>query len=127
MKEKTEYCLEINYYTECETLNSYINTERTNKYAAASVKKRLTKCYMVESLNHRGIIDPSKKYNLEVEWSCDRKHDPDNIFFGIKFILDGMVEAGIINKDNQNHIGRISHTINKSKEYRIQVRFYEHR
>lgn len=113
----------LELFTENTTLNEYINIERSNKFAAAALKKRLTNNYMAESLNSRGIIDPNGRYDIQVEWCIDSRHDPDNIHFGIKFILDGMVLAGIIKTDTQKQIRDVTHKITRQKEYKIIVTF----
>lgn len=61
----------------------------------------------------------SKRYDLSkmtgiVDVVCTwyetrRKRDPDNIHAGIKFLLDGLVKAGILATDTSRTIGRVTH------------------
>lgn len=104
--------LEILFETQMTTLNDYINAERTDRYIAASIKKRITNSCMVESLNHRGIIDPNGLYDVEAYWQTkDNRKDPDNIYFSIKFILDGIVKAGVLSGDGRKNIRNNCHYI----------------
>jgi len=51
-----------------------------------------------------------EKVALIITWYEPNRHrDPDNIMAGQKFILDGLVESGIIPNDNQKHIQGILH------------------
>ena len=57
-----------------------------------------------------------KPYKRPVEVTClwvepNRKRDLDNIHFGIKFIMDGLVKAGIIQDDSPLYVKRISHEV----------------
>ena len=38
----------------------------------------------------------------------NRKHDPDNICYAKKFILDGMVKRGVISNDGAKNIGNFT-------------------
>ena len=51
-----------------------------------------------------------EKVALIITWYEPNRHrDPDNIMAGQKFIIDGLVTAGIIPNDNQRHIQGIIH------------------
>lgn len=65
-----------------------------------------------------------KKINLDITWVCkDRRKDKDNIAAGVKFILDGLVMAGVIKNDGWNQIGDIVHRFEVDKNNpRIEVR-----
>ena len=65
----------------------------------------------------RKIKKPLPKVDIEIEWVCkDKRKDKDNISAGIKFILDGMVQAGVIKNDGWSEIGNISHTFSVDKD-----------
>ena len=85
------------------TLNEYSNAERTHKHAAARMKKQATtQCAWVFA-GH----PPIARYDLifNFEWyAINKKIDPDNISFGKKFILDGMVMAGFIQNDGWKNV-----------------------
>jgi Holliday junction resolvase RusA-like endonuclease len=91
------------------TLNEYVNAERSNKYAGASIKKSETERVFWECRSQQlsailGQLDYTFTWYVK-----DRRRDPDNVFFSTKFILDGLYKAGIIESDTQAHVGRIIH------------------
>jgi Holliday junction resolvase RusA-like endonuclease len=93
----------------CElcTLNDYISAERTNKHIAASIKKKQTKLITLYCKQLK--INKTKQYDLEINWfTKNKRKDSDNVFFAIKFIQDGMVEAGVIENDGYKQIRNIS-------------------
>ena len=81
------------------------HTERIAWIAKAKIKKKL------------------EKIDLEIKWICkDKRKDKDNIMAGTKFILDGLVAAGIIENDGWKQIGDISHKFEVDKDNpRIEV------
>jgi len=96
------------------TYNEYSNIERTNKYKAASIKKRYT--------DITALLYSSKKIKLTnclhdvvIYWyRVNNRHDPDNIYFAVKFILDGIVNSGALPKDGRKNIRHIHHNIYES-------------
>lgn len=83
-------------------LNDYIDAERTNKFMASAIKKRETEVARLCSLK-QGTIDRLVK--IRFIWSIKNvKVDPDNIAFAKKFILDGMVKAGLLKNDTHRYI-----------------------
>lgn len=64
-----------------------------------------------------------EKAHLVITWfEPDRRRDPDNIMAGQKFILDGLVQAGVIPNDNQKHIVSIVHRFRVDKQNpRVEV------
>lgn len=72
-------------------------------------------------------IKPFNKIDITVHWICkDRMKDKDNITAGTKFILDGLVSAGVIKNDGWKEVGAITHgfTVDK-KNPRIIVTLKE--
>ena len=92
-------------------LNTYINKERANKFNGARIKKQETEFVMLFTKR----LAPVTEYPVDVyiEWHQNGRKDPDNIAFGIKFILDGLVKNGIIQNDGQKQIRSIHHTFIK--------------
>ena len=64
-----------------------------------------------------------EKVALVITWyEPDRRRDLDNIMAGQKFILDGLVAAGTIPNDNQNHVQGILHKFEVDRENpRVEV------
>lgn len=83
------------------TLNQYILKERGNRFAASKIKKDETH---IAYLHSRGF-EFKTPCRLQFTWYVKNKRtDPDNIAFGKKFILDGMVKAGVMPDDTFKHI-----------------------
>ncbi len=85
------------------------NTNKVAWIAKSKIKKKL------------------EKINLEITWICKNKRkDKDNIMAGTKFILDGLVVAGIIENDGWKQIGDISHKFKVDKDNpRVEVEITE--
>ena len=92
-------------------LNEIIDAAKRGMYKYqpyAQMKEHYTN--MVAWLTKR--LPKFKKVALIITWYEPNRHrDPDNIMAGQKFILDGLVESGIIPNDNQKHIQGILHRL----------------
>lgn len=84
-------------------LNTYINIERSNKFAAAKIKSKETETIAWMAKSQLKPIK-SKIYLSFIWYLKNKKKDPDNIAFAKKFILDGLKIAGIIENDGLNQI-----------------------
>ena len=89
----------IRIYCDFVYLNEYINTERRNKYAAAKIKDKLTNEVAWQCKSKR-CHKPTGKVDMIFKWHVKGRHDSDNIAFAKKFVLDGMVQAGLLENDN---------------------------
>lgn len=90
-------------------LNEHIKELSRNRYKGGSMKKTETEWvkYTCQSLK----IPPILHYPVQVRFSWyirNKKKDLDNITFAKKYILDGMVEAGVLKGDGQKYINFIS-------------------
>ncbi len=120
--EKMKNNFEI--FTKLPTLNEYIEAERTNRYSAASMKKRFTLACQSCALSMDKL--PNKQYDVSIIWHLtNKKTDPDNIAFGIKFILDGVVASGKLPSDGMKNIRHIEHRFFIGKQYSVKVNFFE--
>ena len=101
-------------------LNSYIRAERGNRYAAAKLKKDDTERVAWLSKGHK-----IEKYpvNITLQWFLkDGRIDPDNVSFGGKAILDGLVIAGVLKDDSLKYIKSIAHVFEIDKsDPRVEV------
>ena len=63
---------------------------------------------------------------LSITWYMkNRRKDPDNISFAVKFILDGLVNAGALPNDGWNEIVEITHHfVVDAKQPRVEVSLY---
>lgn len=97
-------------------LNAYIDQCRANKYAANQSKQYDTfmACMACRDL-------PALE-NFPVYITCiwhvpNKKKDPDNIVFAKKFILDGMVGAGLLPDDSMKYIAGFKDIIEHGGNY----------
>jgi Holliday junction resolvase RusA-like endonuclease len=106
-------------------MNDIIDQARTNKYKSAEYKKVYTE--LVAWTARAQKIPKMDRIDLIITWfEGNRKRDPDNIHAGVKFILDGLVQAGVIPNDNQRHVGDITHRVRTDRERtRIEVELIE--
>lgn len=82
-------------------LNDHDSANRSNKFAGAALKKEMTDLVAWQLKNCRRIESPCY---ITFHWSYSSKHDFDNIRFGAKYILDGMVKAGVLQNDSQKWV-----------------------
>lgn len=111
---------------ELTDLNTYINKERGNRFAAAAVKeKETTRVYWeCKSQKVKRVIPP---VFLECRWfTKDLRKDADNLAFAKKFILDGLVKAGILPDDKRDMVIGFIDSFFVDKEHpRVEVYVYE--
>lgn len=94
----------ILYLPQLTSLNKYINAERTNRFAAAKIKQNETELVHWKCIEQKAP-KLKKLQSLEFIWKTkDRRQDKDNICFSKKFILDGMVKAGVIQNDTYDNL-----------------------
>lgn len=99
-------------------LNEYINAERSNKYAAAKIKKDMTNLcgYYVPNIK----VDKPIKINFV--WTVKNYgNDPDNVSMGAKFVLDAMVRKGMIPRDNLTIIKGLYHDYKRGQNEQVEV------
>lgn len=104
-------------------LNEYINIERSNKYKAAKIKRDTTFALKMMLLGKPKIKTPT---GLKLTWLIpNKRRDLDNISFACKFLLDGMVKAGLIENDNLNHITELHHRFEISDKVGVRIEVLE--
>lgn len=64
-----------------------------------------------------------KRIYLDITWICkDKRRDPDNIAAAVKFIWDGLVQAGVIKNDGWSENGGWSNSFDVDKDNpRVEV------
>ncbi|MFB2833518.1 hypothetical protein [Floridanema evergladense] len=84
------------------TLNEIIGTARSNIYASAKEKRAWTNRIAVECFGRKPFPD---RVWVEFIWKIKNfRRDPDNISAAAKFVMDGLVEGGIIRDDSLKFI-----------------------
>ena len=109
------------------SLNEYINTERTNRYAAAKLKKDQQELIGWAIKQYK--LTPITKYPviLNITWyEKNNRRDTDNIVFAKKFLMDSLVNQGILTDDSRKYVVGFNELIKTDKEYpRIEVEIKE--
>lgn len=74
-----------------------------------------------------GRAESDNANQLEITWYCKNKRkDKDNVAFGIKFILDGMIEARVIANDGWGEVANFEHRFEVDKDCpRIEIELEE--
>lgn len=96
-------------------LNTYTSANRTNPYAGAKMKKSNQEAVMWAIKAAK--LEPMEAVTVHITWiEPNMRRDPDNIRFGAKFILDALVQMGVIPNDTQKYVRGISDRfmVNKS-------------
>jgi hypothetical protein len=55
-------------------------------------------------------------------YTANKRRDPDNIEAGVKYVLDGLVTAGVLPGDGWRHVAGIEHTFAVDKQQpRVEI------
>lgn len=121
---KGEHILTIKLKGEFTDLNTYIQAERGNRFVAAKIKQQETDRVIYETKKYRKIIQGP--VHIRFDWYVkNKKKDADNISFSKKFILDGMVKAGVLQNDTQKFVTSFEDYVHATSEpTRVEVRFF---
>src|SRR5699024_4322697 len=105
---------------ELPTLNEIIAASKSHHMQYANMKKDYTALVMI----HAKGLPKMEWADIEITWYCkDRRKDLDNVMTGQKFILDGLVKAGVLRNDGWAQIGDIQHRFLVDKQNpRVEVR-----
>lgn len=107
-------------------LNEIVSANRKNRYMGANMKRE-NQDRIIEAIKVCGINRITKPIDVHILWvepNCRRDHD--NVAAGKKFILDGLVEAGIIKNDSPAFVRDMTDRFRVSREMpRIEVTLEE--
>jgi hypothetical protein len=105
------------------TLNEYTEDTRRSRYKGAATKGHASQMCMI-LIRTQTLERLTGMHDVSIDWyRSDKKHDPDNIYFAVKFILDGAVSAGLLPGDGRRHIRNIHHNIHESDKNYCVVKF----
>ena len=101
------------------TLNKYVNAERSNRFMAAKIKKDQT-----NSVAYLALEQCDKRFrevkDIKFTWyKPNNRTDHDNIAFAKKFILDGLIKAGILKDDSPKYVRNFQDVfiLDKTRDY----------
>ena len=111
---------------ELPTLNEIIAASKKGRGGYQPYAEMKRENDLLVALSARSVKRSFEKIDLKITWCCKNKRkDKDNIMAGTKFILDGVVQAGLIPNDGWGQIGMISHKFTVSKPPRVEVELWE--
>lgn len=110
-------------------LNAYTSACRSHRNAGGRMKRANTD-QVSAAIQSTGIKPMQTPVNIHIDWmeapNRGQMRDRDNIQFGVKFILDALVECRIIADDGFDYIGQITHNCYRaSNDPRIIVTIEE--
>lgn len=107
-------------------LNEYTNLNRRNRYLGNQAKQKeqdyIGAC-ILEQLGKIKIDKPVKGYFTWIEEN--KRRDLDNICFAKKFILDSLVEFGILKDDNRKMVTGFEDKFEYSDKSKVIVELEE--
>lgn len=103
-------------------MNEIIAASKKHYAAYAKLKKQHTE-NVIQSAEGLPEI---RAAHFAFDWYAkDKRRDPDNIASGVKFLLDGLVEAGVLPNDGWKEVLSITHTFHTDKaQPRVEVSIY---
>ena len=108
-------------------LNDYTRACRKNRYAGADMKKKNQQ--MVNLYVLRAKLKKITNYPCKLQinfYEGDLKRDVDNIGFGTKFILDSLVEMGVLENDSRKYVTGVHYDVFLDRNNpRVEVEIYE--
>lgn len=90
-----------------QALNDYtkVNRGKAGIFLGNQTKKAITNDVAQQIIDQGDFPHFTKPVIVRFHWiEINRRRDPDNFIFAKKFVLDGMVKAGMIPKDGWSHI-----------------------
>lgn len=104
-------------------MNEIVEASKRHWGKYSSMKKTYTS--LVALYAHK--LPKMDKVDITITWICkNRRQDKDNITAGQKFILDGLVDAGVLENDGWAQIGDITHRFEVDKANpRVEIELSE--
>src|SRR5690625_3020649 len=109
---------------ELPDMNKIIKASKSHYMAYSTLKKDYTALVQMSA----GSLTKIEKADFEITWYCKNKRkDPDNVAGGgIKFLLDGLVKAGVLDNDGWKEVNSVKHIFKVDKNNpRVEVIIHE--
>lgn len=105
----------LNKYTQSNRSGGVILKNGKKFYPGNAMKKKYTD---IVAWNCGKLTPCINKIDIHCTWhEKTLKRDKDNVAFGLKFIQDGLVKAGILKNDGWKNIENISHSFIHDKSW----------
>ena len=94
---------------EFPTLNNVLAaTKRHWSLYSTTKRKQTTKAAFIAKQELKPVTGP---VDIEFAWTTTNKRkDPDNVSHGAKYVIDGLVKAGILADDSRRVVRSLTHT-----------------
>jgi Holliday junction resolvase RusA-like endonuclease len=90
---------------ELTDLNTYIKALNSHRFAGNALKQEETDRVYYEAIKQRREPILSFPVHVSYVWYCQNaRKDTDNVSFAKKFILDGIVKAGVLPDDSRKYV-----------------------
>lgn len=107
-------------------LNEYTKINRNNKYAGNQAKQREQSYIMLCIKEQLGALTITKPVIGHFTWVEENKRrDLDNICFAKKFILDALVDAGVLADDNRKIVTNFTDSFEYADKSKVIVELEE--
>lgn len=102
-------------------INEIVKANRSNKYAGAGQKKQTQK-KIARAWWFMNGVHFEKRVLVKVRfYEEDNRRDDDNVFGGLKFIMDTLQEMGVIKNDGPKCVHVLPERFTDKKNPRIEV------
>lgn len=108
----------MNHFTinqKLPSLNEVIGKNRANRMMGAKLKREIQSdilTYIRYAVLNGDLVPQKKRCTVSITWhERTKKRDVDNIQSAQKFILDAMVDGGILEDDSRKYVAQIYHHI----------------
>lgn len=106
-------------------LNDVINTNRTNRYAGATLKREIQDSIALALTNQVKERYTGKVIIFIRYFEKDNRRDEDNVMSGAKFILDALQEMKVIKKDSRKCVHLLQEVFTDKGKPRIEIEIEE--
>lgn len=118
--------MKFTIYGKMPSLNDVIEKTRINKFAGATMKKNLQRDINIQLLHQMAIMGMSAPLESQSDlkftfYEKNKKRDKDNIISSQKFLLDSMVEVGILKNDGWKWIRNLAYDFELSDTYKVEI------
>lgn len=105
------------------SMNQIVSVSKKHYMQYSKMKKKYTQLVKDQAEGLPAI----QSADFLIQWYAkDKRIDPDNITAGQKFLMDGIVEAGVLPGDGWKHVKQINHKFHIDKTNpRIEVTIFE--
>ena len=121
--------MKFTIYGTLDGLNTYTKQSRANKYSSNKMKQDNQK-RVIQAIRDAKLSTVTKyPFRIKTTWyEPDMRRDGDNVAFGKKFLLDSLVQAGIIENDSRKFVNEYYDIVLVDrKNPRIEVELIENR